>query len=401
MVDARASWTERRATRGTGWFARLAARTLIRRLWRRFRYRHVLEVTRLLWHARDVQVLRMARAALEELWNSWPGKADMIWHGLLEAADGDPPPAVVDFLLAPVPHSRYVRIVTAMDDYRGVRAGPALVGWLDNAEVAALLRGTDHPELLHELALGFLSGLTYPAELWTKGCPTPLLRVLMDNPHLPRPRHEIRSNELPVLALLKGRTDLLEQYDPEDLVDALVRTAARKLPRDVVGACRRVLRELPPGPGRERLCKLAMDLELEARAAVIEAGFVPEAPEHLAMFLFCSEQWERYDEEDPLGEKLHRHKRSYRAEDFVRLKRTADSSGRPAPRNSLPPQSQPVRAGRDERRKDFSTRAERRAERRRAARGGVPRSASYRPGGTGISGSGGFANPGNFGGFGV
>jgi hypothetical protein len=144
----------------------------------------------------------------------------------------------------------------------------------------------------------------------------------------------------------------------------LARAAARPLPALVVDVCRRLLRELPAGEGREHLCQLAIDRDPEARAAVVEAGYLPAAPKRVALFLFCTEQWERLDALDPDGARLRRHRAAYDDNDWRRLRRTAARSGRRCP-EPLPARPwRPTPAG--------------------------PGKPPYRPGGTGVGGTGGF-----------
>jgi hypothetical protein len=366
----------------TGEMVDLLARHRVRRLERGRREADVRPVARMLARSRDEKVVRLAQAALEQVWSSGVIVRHVIWHDLRAAADDDPSDAIVDFALAPEPESRYeprVRLVAAMDE---LRVGPEVIAWAGHPRVADLLRVTDHPLLLNSLEDVFIEGLLHdPVGLWSR---RGILRILVDNPHTGRPARagayssiSVSRSELSVLAILKGQLELLDQYPPAELVGTLLSSAARQLPPDVTGACRRVLRELPVGAAREQLCEYAMDGDAEARAAVVDAGFEPAAAKRLALFLFCTRQWERYDRADPRGRRLKRHRSTYSGRDWERLARAAEHTGRRGPKRPAPPQLQWPRLPR------------------------MPSSDRYRPGGTGTSGSGGFGNPGSFGGFGI
>jgi hypothetical protein len=104
----------------------------------------------------------------------------------------------------------------------------------------------------------------------------------------------------------KDRPDLLD-FTRSGTVDALVR--GTRLPRaDLADKYRRVLRALPPGVARERLCEMVVHRHVgadEATAAAVEAGYAPERQRDRVLFLDLSEQWDRYDEADPSGELLY------------------------------------------------------------------------------------------------
>lgn len=379
--DEGPDWVERRATGGTGVPARLAARVLCARLNGGNIYREVHPVARLLCQARDESVVRMAQTALERAWARPFNGPSAVWYGLHTVSADNPCPAVVRFLLAPTPGGRYhppVRVVAVPDEREDLCAGSHLVRWLEQfSEIADMLRVTDHPDLLYALDDAFIDAVRSgdADRLWAGAEPSPLLRVLLDNPHLERPpRIEsptfgLPANELAVLAILKGRHDLLRHYRGPWLVADLARAAARPLPALIVDACRQHLRELGPGEGREHLCELAMDGDPEARAAAVDADYLPAAAERVPLFLFCTEQWARLDTLDPKCAQLRRHRPSYNEHDWRRLRDTATRTGRRAPKPLPLPRY-------------------RRAE--------VNHPEPYRPGGTGTAGTGGYT-----GGFGI
>jgi len=358
------------ATDGEGRPARLAASVVCRQ---------ARGAARLLCRARDERVVRLAEATLVEIWESSDDGPKTVFYSLLEASGAEPSPAVIRLLLAPAADGT-ARVVAALDGCGRFAAGPHLLRWAAEPAIGDLLRVTDHPHLLESMEDAFVDGLhDGGAGLWSGNEPTPLLRAMLDNPQLDEsPRWAGAwpagaESDLAVLAMLKGRRDLLELYRPEWLVGSLLVTAGSRLPAVVIEGCRRVLRELPAGPARERLCEWAMDGSAEARAAVSEAGFVPADPKRLALFLFCSQQWERYDELDPHGAKLRKHKRSYSDADWERLSRAGFGNRRRVPRQPVPPQAWIPRA---------------------AVRVAEVTTTRYHPGGTAVSGSGGFGNPG-------
>ncbi|MEV5383602.1 hypothetical protein [Streptomyces sp. NPDC052721] len=100
------------------------------------------------------------------------------------------------------------------------------------------------------------------------------------------------------------------------LIDRILAILDTDLPDDVAAAVRRSLRDLGPldKPSVEDLRRRSMrravltraiKLEREAVAAVVDAGYLPEDDDHeLLPLLFLTEQFERYDREDPNGTKL-------------------------------------------------------------------------------------------------
>ena len=109
-----------------------------------------------------------------------------------------------------------------------------------------------------------------------------------------------------LLAVAKGRLDLLD-FTQAGTVEAVVR--GTQLPRaDLADKYRRVLRALPPGVARERLCEIALSRTREAEeaiAAAIEAGYAPDRKRDRAVFFYLTEKWDRYDTVDPDGELLY------------------------------------------------------------------------------------------------
>lgn len=351
--------------------------------------------------ARDSRVETAARAVLEQLWVRGDESRAEVWRHVQEAAW--PPSAerrggltypIVRFLLAPAPHAKHRPAVRVVAELRADRhyqyfCGATLVGSAVAAADARsrnavhdLMATTDHPMLLDAIEDAFVYALRPSEALWDAGgVPTPLLRLALANPHLTRPprRHyglfDSPINELAVLAILRGRPDQLTRFEPYTLsrLLSLYAYATPDLPSPLRDACRRTLRELPPGPLREHLCSEAMEGTPGARAAVIGAGHLPADPARTALFLFCTHQWKKLEAHDPDRRKLLDNRPAYSERDWTRLEMAAHDSGRRCPPRLPPPK----------------------------LAGGPSRPADR--GGHGISGSGRYTDPGSgfSGGFGI
>ncbi|MFD5315366.1 hypothetical protein [Streptomyces sp. NPDC127098] len=83
---------------------------------------------------------------------------------------------------------------------------------------------------------------------------------------------------------------------------------------------------------RRAVLARAVKLRPEAVAAVVDAGYLPDEDQELLPLLFLTEQFERYDREDPNGTRLRavlaekRHR--YEHEHFLTV---AERAGRPDP----------------------------------------------------------------------
>ncbi|MFI7437288.1 hypothetical protein [Micromonospora haikouensis] len=325
---------EQIAVSGAGPSARLAARILCRRL-RRPTAGHVAAVARLMTGARDKRVAAMAEEALALAWGSDQEVTNRVWDTLTAT----PGPAW-RFLLAPAPdcpHEPRVRLVTAPPNGRRVlatalkSADPELRGTM-----ADLLRVTDHPVILGD----FEDALRIAPKPLREPMDGKLeARVVLDlaltNTHLCQPAPVGRRRTgLAVVAILKRRFDLLDSYDPASLVEELVRLDDKAFPAPTAEGYRRWLRALGPGPGRERLCELVTDGYPEALAAVADSGQEPDSPDLLPAFLFCTEQWERYDALDPDGTLLENYIIKEGDDVGMYLWTVAERNGRqlPAPR---------------------------------------------------------------------
>lgn len=128
------------------------------------------------------------------------------------------------------------------------------------------------------------------------------------------------------------------------IIDRILALLGTELPDDVAAAVRRSLRDLGPmsDPSvedvgrwsmRRALLARAIELEPEAVAAVVDAGYLPEDDEQkLLPLLFLTEQFERYDHEDPDGTRLRAvlTKKRYWYE-HERFRTVAERAGRPDP----------------------------------------------------------------------
>jgi len=131
----------------------------------------------------------------------------------------------------------------------------------------------------------------------------------------------------------------------EDVViDRILAILDTDLPDDVAAAVRRSLRDLGPlgAPSvedlrgrwmRRAILARAIKLEPEAVAAVVDAGYLPEDDDQgLLPLLFLTEQFERYDREDPNGTRLRAvlaEKRHWYEHEHFRT--VAERAGRPDP----------------------------------------------------------------------
>ena len=344
---------------------------------------------------------RRARGRVERWWAAGGDDREKVWRGawfLLSAASfrfgNHEQPArvapVLEFLLEPDPTSSYrprVRLtaclpMTAEDPPSGVYHGDpdvqhiveAALGFPDEGlrrRLADLLAETDQPGLLDALEAAVRpyarpgprfvgtapAGRDARQDMWL-GEQGALLRIVFANPGLPRPPADPGDVDLALLAVLKQRPDLLPAFDQAALAGRLVDYAGTDLPEDVAAAVRRSLRNLGAGSGdslqdlrrrwmRRALLDRAARLEPEAVAAVVDAGYLPEDDElALLPLLFLTEQFDRYDQEDPDGTKLRaalaerRHR--YEHEHF---RTVAERSGRDDPWPPYEPPPQRYRSG--------------------------------------------------------
>ncbi len=127
------------------------------------------------------------------------------------------------------------------------------------------------------------------------------------------------------------------------VIDRILGLLGTDLPDDVAAAVRRSLRDLRPsdalsaddfrrGHLRRALLARATKLEPEAVAAVVDAGYLPEDDDNVLPLLFLTEQFDRYDREDPDGSRLRTvlagKRYWYEHEHFLTV---AERAGRPDP----------------------------------------------------------------------
>jgi hypothetical protein len=128
------------------------------------------------------------------------------------------------------------------------------------------------------------------------------------------------------------------------IIDRVLAILHTDLPDDVAAAVRRSLRDLgplgdPPVEDlrrrwmRRAILARAIKLEPDAVAAVVDAGYLPEDHDQgLLPLLFLTEQFERYDREDPDGTRLRAvlaEKRYWYEHEHIRT--VAQRAGRPDP----------------------------------------------------------------------
>ncbi|MDY7088383.1 MAG: hypothetical protein SYR96_25165 [Actinomycetota bacterium] len=257
---------------------------------------------------RNHAVREQALVVLERLWIDHPDRRAEIWSAVWYGNE-NPPAEIIRFLLAGGP-----RMVTYLREdtlwFSGyLRDVPARIVWLArrNTDVAALLATTGEPRLLAALEAAFVEGFHHHASyssdipfrlLWDDDRQTPLLRMLLANPHLPRPAGD--DLELAALMALKRRYDLMTGFDGHDLVFRLLEMLRYEPPAPAVDALRLALRAFPPGPARDSVCWWAMGLNDEATAAAVEAGYRPGEPDLVPIFLVLTGQWSSTDDDSAL-----------------------------------------------------------------------------------------------------
>jgi WD40 repeat protein len=187
---------------------------------------------------------------------------------------------------------------------------PFLEGWLQRRAVRELLADGSAPALralldqlprrgvpeLKGQVLAGLRGLTATearaviCEWWAQtGDPvlTDLLRAWGWVPPGPPP--------VRVLCALKlGRLDLLAEAGEEEVAQLLA--ACGHEDAEVAARAPAALRSLRSPAGQEAVCRAAVDeASAAARAAALEAGYLPDEPGRRALFLFLTGRWGEYD----------------------------------------------------------------------------------------------------------
>ncbi|GIJ73799.1 hypothetical protein Voc01_087160 [Virgisporangium ochraceum] len=272
-----------------------------------------------------------ARATLDRWWDGCDDDRARIWYAVwlrltrnrLGHVDHRISPALAGFLLAGDPRSPHVpriRLVAGIDldaprHHRHPDAGVgsfvvSLALGADDPAVRDGLTGvlstTDEPLLLDAIEAAFASRLhadLSALRLWdAAGEPTPVLRIALANPHLPRPAGAGTRPALAVLMALRERYDLLAGFEGESLVADLLHSLG---PQPYAPAVRRALRNFGPGAAREAVCRWAMDGDDEAVDAAVEAGYRPADPDAVPLFLVLTGQWDGFRAADP--ETLYRY----------------------------------------------------------------------------------------------
>ncbi|MEV6906750.1 hypothetical protein [Amycolatopsis sp. NPDC051071] len=191
----------------------------------------------------------------------------------------------------------------------------------ERPEAAQYLAATDLPMLVTALVDAFKPDLPGGRHYLPDAAIT---AIALANPHVVPTPNTIG------LAVAKGRTDLVDLTSAHTIDDLLFGCASED--PTMAKVCRRHLRALPPGPGRERLCSWALMEDGEATTAVVGAGYLPEHPEDRAALLFICQRWDEYDTFDPDGELLYRAYVARRHTNInYNISQIAWQSGRPDP----------------------------------------------------------------------
>ncbi|MEV4141328.1 hypothetical protein AB0J72_55335 [Dactylosporangium sp. NPDC049742] len=246
----------------------------------------------------------------------------------------------------------------------------------DQGALAARLveyAGTDLPEAALDLCRHALRGFTSP-----KAVAVVCDQAVLGNPEAAAAARDAgyRPAWTSGLLLLTRQFDAYREHDPDGRVLQLA--CARKAPEiredtvvglvlafldtdppeDIAAAVRRSLRDLGAGTGdslqdlhrlwmRRAILARAVKLEPEAVAAVVDAGYLPEDDEPaLLPLLFLTEQFDRYDREDPDGTKLRAAltERRFRYE-HEHFRTVAERNGRDDPWPPYEPPPERYRSG--------------------------------------------------------
>jgi hypothetical protein len=148
-----------------------------------------------------------------------------------------------------------------------------------------------------------------------------------------------------LLSLLCRTTD--PHADINTFVRWLLRSLRTSIPKAAATTARAALRDLDPAQqdntlenryrrqARDQLCAEAMRLDAEAVAAVTAARYMPSEPSHRLPFLFLTQQWDRYDADDPDGRGLYAHFAAhgdrYDPSWYARFRTVAKEAHRPNP----------------------------------------------------------------------
>lgn len=95
-------------------------------------------------------------------------------------------------------------------------------------------------------------------------------------------------------ALLGGRVDFAARCSPDQLSDLLALCADPHT--EVNAAANAAVRQLQEPATREACCRLAIEQDDSlARQVAIQAGYLPDAPEQRALYLYLTDQWPQYN----------------------------------------------------------------------------------------------------------
>jgi hypothetical protein len=369
--------------------AAVALQAMLRLGGRESRADLVQTVTLVMCAARDARVSAAARHALERGCHDQRVLRTVLGAfttaGNIGLRGGQRAPlsaAAVDFLFAPVVEGSRVprvRLVSHLASELQPRSAPPSTGHKDVARwilectltttdetvremAVGVLRRTDEPHLLDALERAFTAGADIARRegrgdpsatvarryrLWQEGEPTLLTRIVEANPYLPLSLEgttpgDYVGNDGVLLAVLKGRSDVVRQYfdvrGVSSTIAALLDGTNLPAPPAFRRQCRAELRALPPGPAQDELCRRAMRAGREARQIVLKAGYLPSRD--VVPFLYLTGQWDRYDEADPDGSQMSawcaEHARDYGYTFRQRVELVARRHRRPNPCPPLP-----------------------------------------------------------------
>jgi hypothetical protein len=205
---------------------------------------------------------------------------------------------------------------TALED-AGAEAGPALHEALRDLdpEVAgnarAVLIATRDQDLIDTVAAA-----------WAEQRDKLLADVLIQGGYLASKPVQVTV----LTALLSGRISALDAMGP-DAVAQLTAAMGDPDPR-IHQSAHDALRQLSNPAAQAEICRQALAGSAEAKAAAIDAGYLPSDERERALFLFLTEQWQRYSDLDFDGRLLAAAYQSVGAELQARIRGLLRASGR-------------------------------------------------------------------------
>lgn len=136
-------------------------------------------------------------------------------------------------------------------------------------------------------------GINQFCQIWNETKSPLLTDILVSARYIPTEPANLQL----LCALTVSRQDIVEQISPE-MLPALIQYSQHNDPVIQTTAIN-ALHQLKKVKTREAICQMALEHpDSPARKLAVEAGYVPRSPEKRALFLFLTDQWDKYDELD-------------------------------------------------------------------------------------------------------